>query len=394
MRTASFTAAIVALVACGPPDANRDPCEQCRPPRSTWFDDAGVPTDASGVLADDAGDAGDAGDPAIDAGQPLVCYVGCGSEDDPACDPHALGCVEECDAEHPCQKEGHACIPYADKRVCSFDCMSTACGPRRECRSGDCTDVECGSIVKCANSADICDPKAYRCYPFDGRCKTADDCPLFDGYWKTNASIVCEAGYCSVRLPPPQQPPGLTNVPPVGVVTPIPATTYQDESQVVIAWASDFSAGASTIVLAIDGLPVLMSDLKDHAVWGAALQPDKKGPITLADGQLVKDGEWTQQSGSLPHNRLLALVVETVKEGQLIAVSNVVPFSIGSAWRKRGDACNPFNGPRDCANPIEVLSCHPTTFTCERVCGSYRDCLDLIPARDCGAPRGYNRYCE
>jgi hypothetical protein len=388
-----LAALLLTLSAC-PQDNAYNPCLPCTGDRvrvDAALHDAGT----SDSDARDA-DIGDAGLVDADSDEAAVCYVACDPDEDPfSCEEEPQGCVQVCDAEHPCTDEGHPCVPYRDRNVCSFECVSSACNARRECRVGECRDVECGAIVPCANSADICDVKAFRCYPFDGRCSSVDDCPIYDGYWTANANVSCAGGYCSVGLRPPTPPPDLGPVPPVGIISPAPGTKYLDENGVIIQWASDFAgAGASTIILIVDGYPQSKNDLDNHAVWGAALRPGEAGPIMLSAGQLVSQGMWTGQPGPLPQNRLLTVVIEIVREGQLLAVSDVIPFSIGQAWPARGDSCDPADGPQGCASPTEVMSCHPLTFSCERVCASYRDCLGISPARDCAAPRGLSRFCE
>jgi hypothetical protein len=331
---------------------------------------------------------------AVNTGGESVCYASCDPGDDPnTCEPIKRGCVRTCDASNPCD-EGHPCMPYDGMTVCSFSCDSTACAPRRECRGFECEAVDCGWIVACANTGDICDPIAHACYPFDGSCSTVADCPVYDGYFATTATLSCTGGFCSIQAQMPAPPPGLPVVDQISVSAPKFGESITDDASARFQWSSPYSETSSTIVLVLDGFPAVDTDLEDRAVWGAALPPGQTGPLGIADGQIVQSGLWTARPGSLPHDRLLTLVIESVGQGTLHAISNVIPFSIGPALPMRGQPCNPANGAADCANPIEVLSCHPVTFACERVCASYRDCLDLTPAKDCGAPRDLTRYCE
>jgi hypothetical protein len=68
---------------------------------------------------------------------------------------------------------------------------------------------------------------------------------------------------------------------------------------------------------------------------------------------------------------------------------------IAGSWSVAGDACDDA-GALDgmCVSPTALLGCDPATNRCARVCESYRDCLDLVPPLDFGAPRLNARVCE
>lgn len=382
----SALCAIAALAACEVgPIARIDPCGGCSLPIAVGVD-AGLDGDGGA----DAGVGADAGR------QSQVCYASCDDGEDPqSCEPQARACVKTCDATTPCSDEGHPCVAYGSQTICSYECVSTACGPRRECRGLACENVQCGTIVPCLGSNDICDAIGHQCYPFDGTCTGRADCPYYDAYWDTHGTVSCTDGYCRIGVHPPELPPGLPDVATITISAPAAGQTVPDDASVMFRWTTDRSyANASTLVLVLDGYPQDKLDLVGRAVWGAALRPGVERPLTVADGRLIVDGVWTTQPGALPRDRLLTLVVQIVSDGTLLADSTAVPFAVGHAFPLRGDACDPAIGPGACASPMEAMSCHPVTETCERVCGSYRDCLDMVPARDCGAPRGNARYCE
>jgi hypothetical protein len=207
--------------------------------------------------------------------------------------------------------------------------------------------------------------------------------------------VTCADGYCRIGVRALELPPGLPDVARITVSAPVTGETDLDDTGVRFRWTADPGySNASTIVLVLDGYPQDKLDLVNRAVWGAALRPGVEGPLTIADGRLIIDGVWTAQPGALPRDRLLTLVVQIVSDGKLLADSNVVPFAVGHAFPLRGDPCDPAVRPSACSSPMEAMSCNPATGTCERVCGSYRDCLDMVPVRDCGLPRGNARYCE
>jgi hypothetical protein len=190
-------------------------------------------------------------------------------------------------------------------------------------------------------------------------------------------------------------PPGSLDVATIVIADPVPGASYLEDANVDLRWTTNEAyPNASTIALVLDGYPRYNFDLLDRAVWGGAVPPSGRTALTIADGKVIDHGVWTQQNGTLPHDRLLTLVVEVVSEGHLLAISDVVPFAIGRSFPARGTPCDPALGPVSCANPMEAMSCSPVTETCERVCGSFRDCLGIVPSHDCGVPRGANRYCE
>jgi hypothetical protein len=301
------------------------------------------------------------------------------------------GCSPVCTDNTTCGP-GHACVDNDGAQLCDLHCDDSLCGGRTECRGLECEAVDCGRIVACLDTTDVCDAFAHECYPFDGNCSTATDCPSFDGAIQSYADITCASGFCGVQLAPPPFPPfASSDVEELVLAAPLDGAAVTTQDALAIGWNT--SPTGTAIALVLTGVPTSDDDVLAMAVWGAATPTLGGGLLSFADGSAIVDGTWTGEPATLPTNTPLILWVEIARSGQLVAVSREIRIRIAAAWPAPGDACgDPGTIEGSCQSPIEVLGCNPATSHCAAVCESYRDCLGT--GLDCGPPRGDARYCE
>jgi hypothetical protein len=240
---------------------------------------------------------------------------------------------------------------------------------------GDCSDR-----VPCLAPDEVCDPRAFVCYPATGVCADTSECPRFDDAFPETASVACSGGFCRVTPPAAIAIPSLV-APAIGVAFPEPGHAFAATADVVFEWNA---SGFSSILLVLDGeRPDLLVTPQAAAIWGLA-RPNGfvQQARPASEGFGIEAGTVTARA-ELPPDTLLYLLVQLVSDGALEGASRLVPFRVGASWPLPGDACLQDGLPGACGNPALPQVC--LGGTCRALCASHVDCAAYsVP---CGAPR-------
>lgn len=275
---------------------------------------------------------------------------------------------------------GHRCTGG----TCGASCEQALCAARTECLTaeGDCTAVQCGRATPCEDPTKLCDSFENRCYDMSGSCPDGV-CPQFGGMLARFGSVACSAGFCSIQAKPLGGVPGLTDQVNVRITAPAVGEGFADQGTISIRW--EWASQAAAIALVLDDVPSAPADILAHAIWGVSRKANSVTDLGWADGVEIRGGIWQRAPSPAPLGKPLYLLVQFVREGQLIAASALVPFRVGAAWPAQGDACTDEGAfPGSCANPAAVQACY--RGICRRACLSNRDC-EADPSLACGPPR-------
>lgn len=315
--------------------------------------------------------------------------------------PDLMTCVSSCGGPAGCRR-GHPCVLYEGRQVCSPFCTDELCGapdaavPYRECSRalGECREVVCGRRRPCDDAAEFCDLSRNECYPRDGRCK-GGDCPRLDERVATWGAVACIEGRCHLASAPPGEIAGAGVPVGVNLSSPRPGDGFPDEKALVIEWTT---TGTSVIVLVLSGAPSTIDAIRRHAVWGAVVPLGGRNRVTWAEGYAIReDGVWDDRPGSAaPRSGDLFVLVQAVKRGKLIAVSQLVPFRVGGAFARAGETRCLDEGalPGSCWHPVVLQRC--TDGLCRALCASDANCEALLGVgRRCLDPRPDGvRHCD
>ncbi len=303
---------------------------------------------------------------------------------DSNCVPAPSECVLPCFKQGDCLP-GHGCVNLfkeASGTWCDSGCRAEYCPAGQECQGLECQEVECGVKVKCAEKAQICDVFAQACYPVNGNCDKADDCPGFNRSAQELGQVACDAGFCRMAAKAPGVPKGVTNIPKVELLRPKFGDEVAQADALTLEWLPQEK---TSIVLVMKRLPMHFGELLQAAIWGRMLAAGATAKSTFAEGHAIVDGKWQKASPTIPVGQPLYAVVQTVGGGQLTGVSAVVPFIVGGKWPAAGSVCpvaadGDIMGP--CANPVHLQQC--IDGTCKRVCLSNADCAGIGQGFNCG----------
>jgi hypothetical protein len=379
LRAAVLCAVLISLAAgaCTPPGP--DPCNACSGtigPMDASCEGDGCGGTAAGASAASLGKAC-----LTDNGNPVSCEPRCRSGSD---------CLS-----------GHACADNGGDPVCLPQCDSTLCGGRSECVDlcGTCQAVDCGVVVPCADSSAICSAEQHLCFPGGGTCASDADCPTLDvfevptGCDQPSSRVVygkvsCVDSQCSWQRAPITLPiAGAANI---AIQEPSSTTTYGDQSQIVFRWTA---TGTPVILLAFVTTPANWQSAAQDAIWGDVIADGSASAASWNDGQTITGGNWSTGAPMVATNTPYYLVIEAVRGGGYVGVSDVVPFVVGP-WPEPGDACtttgtipdgcdNPGRPPQACDNGV-----------CRTLCASDADCPS---ASACGTATAYGggsvRFC-
>jgi len=330
--------------------------------------------------------------PEIGGGGPCRPYDGTVCETgDKSCKPAPAACVYECTSHQDCGP-GHPCVDLFNEvspTYCHTACESSLCPTDQECKGSECAEVFCGAKVKCKNKASICDTWAQACYPINGSCAAAENCPGFDQSAVDFGQTVCADGFCRIIAKPPPPPKGLEDKPTFTMLQPTFGAELANHEEVVFEWLGSDTA---SILLVLDRLPAHSGELLHAAIWGRMIAAKSATKAKLAGGHAIVDGKWQKASPKIPIGKPLYAIVQRVGGGSLAAVSLPVPFIIGAPWPAVGAKCSPdadgeVMGP--CANPKHLQQC--VAGVCRRVCLSNLDCSDV--GFDCGPVVDGLRLC-
>jgi len=114
-----------------------------------------------------------------------------------------------------------------------------------------------------------------------------------------------------------------------------------------------------------------LDDASHAAIWTAYLEAKRAlEGVTLADGGSMNDGVWSPTTPEIPSDTQLYVFVVGYNQGDLVAQSDLVPFTVGMAWPKPGDACD---GRAGDFCPGTSLLC--ASGSCRTPCVSDDDCI-------------------
>ncbi len=276
----------------------------------------------------------------------------------------------------------------ADAAGFADGCLPNGCAPDEECIADECVAVDCSENVTCSEAGTMCDTLAKACYPTNGACKSANDCPVF-GLASSDVTNRCSQGFCQAAIAEPQTIPGLTPVlaEPIAVLRPKPGEVFATQADVVLSWVPE-STGHILVVL--ERLPTKAGDLLRAAVWGMSVAKSGKAEASIASGKAIVAGSWTKNVANLPTNKTLYFFIQAVDQVSLLATSKPIVFRVGGGWPKHGDACQPDANDGDlCDHPVRPLMCW--LGSCRRICVSHGDCAGV--GHLCGPLRQVARIC-
>lgn len=295
----------------------------------------------------------------------ILALAGCGA------DGSAAGHCRPCESWQSCDPTGR-CV--CDDARCNAHWADTS--DRYECTSaqGSCVEVECGDIVTCEGSAEVCDPRVNACYPSNGACATITDCPQFGIRDTARGDVECEEGFCRARpLLEAIRLPETAAVPLLRVSDPSPGAVLDAAADMALSWEPGEAAG--DIVLILEGLPERIEDALDHAIWGVVRSGTQAPSATWAEGVAIVEGQWQDAPPSAPPTGgPYYLLVQSVEKGQLLGLSDLVPFAIGQdAWPGDRAACADQGVVAgECFHPTRLMTCRGGQ--CRTICASNADC--------------------
>jgi hypothetical protein len=283
--------------------------------------------------------------------------------------PRSCSDNTECLSFQACEAAQCSCDP----RKCRGTCFEDIC-IRSECSMGS---NRCGTP-----GFDLCEPGADECYPSNGRCTAALDCPIFDA----RHVPVCGAdGFCHVAAPESDAP-LMSEV--AGLVVQSPAQGQRFESADTLAFRWTPQPGP-VIAVVSSTRPASVHDLS-APLWAAFLPPGRS-EVRWAQGGTPDGSRWAPPAAELPSGTLF--FVATAYDGTIVsAISSAIAFRVNDSWPHIGADCvgDRLDGS-ECATPNEPLVCYQTR--CERPCLSNADCRGIADER-CGRPiPGQGRYC-
>jgi hypothetical protein len=244
----------------------------------------------------------------------------------------------------------HMPVPQA-LGSCARACSTALCSdPQAVCSSHDgfCRPG-CDDIRPSCGAGQACDFVSKRCMDLDAHCVSVNDCAVFDRQLTQHGVVSCEDQRCRYRLN------SLDSIQPLrssipnddahtlNVQAPLPGQRIKPVD--VASFPFQFDVPAQVIVAAVLTRPIKsLEDGAAAAVWTAYLdQGAALRGVTLAAGGENRDGEWQRYADDatpvLPIDKQLYFFVLGYERGQLVAQSELVPFSVGEARIQPGAAC-------------------------------------------------------
>jgi hypothetical protein len=265
------------------------------------------------------------------------------------------------------------------------DADACACGARQLCTAGGyCVSVSCAPGIPCIDPQRICDNASNACVSPTGACDAMTPCPVFDQRLLDVGTAACTSGYCRLAPFPPAAIAGLEPTRTTTIEIDSPRTAigaarnveeYADEQQAQFEWVW---TDTPVIAVVLDALPRSASDVSMHAIWGVSYPApttlvESTRRVSWSEGVAIHGGQWLAASEPAPRDVPLYFLVQAVQTGGLVALSEPTPFSIGHAWKGRGDACSDVGAlPGSCEHPFRVQTCFQGA--CSVVCASRFDC--------------------
>jgi hypothetical protein len=288
-------------------------------------------------------------------------------------------CSPKCAVDSECPS-GHSCSPV--EGVCSPYCDPTTCPAGTACSglTGNCDTGQDCSTVTCAQGT-FCDPASVQCYSVSGACNPAA-CRDATALGIESIEISCTNMECRISRTPNVGPSDLTAPVAISIGTPTPGLELPPSSDFAIQWPPRPNPVLLTISLQS---PASSADLVVGPTWGASADAGTAMIMWSQGHQVTDGGNWLSSAGNIPTEVPLFLFLEEFTPGGLIAVSSVIPFSVGQAWLVEGQACEDTDedslDPR-CGGPEVADICYEGT--CRRLCESRLDCPEALGG--CGLP--------
>jgi hypothetical protein len=306
----------------------------------------------------------------------------------------ALMCTSRCHSSADCYS-GHSCVEDEGIALCTPRCDSSLCASGSECTEicGACQRVTCGVVVPCPNPSDVCSVEQHDCFPGSGACGATGDCPHLHVFeipptscgsssrQSVYGAVACVNMQCSWQRAPISI--GISGASIIDVIQPSTTTTYNNQNQIVFKWAP---TGTPVILFVLNGIPDDLSNATNFVIWGDVVADISVSSVSWNMGQAVtSDGVWQPGVPTAVTSQALYLLVEAVRGGKVVGLSNLIPFAVG-AWPEVGDACsstgslpdkcdNPGRSPQMCSNGV-----------CRRLCASDGDCPT---GSTCGSASAY-----
>jgi hypothetical protein len=310
---------------------------------------------------------------------------------DEFCWEAAQQCTALCTDASSCNP-GHACVAAGNQMACDVQCDSALCPADEACGSsvGNCVRAECTPSLPCVRAGDACDTTVHKCYSVNGDCSDRT-CYDFSAVKAVADSDCGGDGFCHLvpwEIRPPWLRHALSTPPTLVIMAPTPGQSFPVAADVSVGWIDQ---GTSVIAYILSAIPPFPEAVSATAIWGVAMPSGGGTSATFQDGSAIVAGEWRDVLPSLPSDRPLYFFAFALREGEVVDVSMMVPFRVGSAWAALGDTCaGSQHLPDDCFNPASVQACRDGR--CRRVCASHVDCEDL--SLGCAEAVDGVRICE
>ncbi len=118
------------------------------------------------------------------------------------------------------------------------------------------------------------------------------------------------------------------------VTAPASGTVFASEADLQFSWTDP---GAPVLAMVYEIAPRTLADLGD-AIWGAALTI--RTTAGWSEGHAIAGGVWSANPGVAPTATPLYFLVEALRDGEVVGLSQTVVFQVGDGgWKQPGDAC-------------------------------------------------------
>lgn len=229
-----------------------------------------------------------------------------------------------------------------DVMVCSSEQGYCILGCDKEWDHCSCAQVD----FACAEDQPLfCDYPKRRCVALDTDCTTDFDCPSFDERLKHRGSLHCEAGRCRYTANDPD----LQASRHVGIAQSAetlsvqrPASGERIHPDDLSGFTFQFEVPAQVVVASILTREIKnLDDGAKAAIWAAYLEAGQAlDGVTVEEGGAMHEGVWSPSAPDWPMDAQLYLYVLAYDQGQLVAQSELVPFTIGLPRPTPGSTCD------------------------------------------------------
>ncbi len=266
---------------------------------------------------------------------------------------------------------------------CSLECVPALCSPRAcVSRTGTCGSVGCQNSSECRLD-EFCETSSLTCRPAAGVCRTNADC-FVPNVVRSVADVACDR---TCRLQPKR------------LLAPAPPFVGARQFDVSRPRRGDIVSELETyefrfaptpgpaIALILKNPTAVAARLLEDAVWGAVLPAGARN-TSWSQGYAIEGSSWQAAGGSAPSEGTFYFLVQVLQRGELLAHSDLIPFTVSAPPRSIGSECTDYGvGTGECQNPDVVLGC--IDGRCSQVFSSHAECE---PGK-CADPMEGVRYC-